>query len=46
VCGCTLLALTLPPSSVLAGAAVLAAGAVVRVLAIRSGLRPDDARVP
>jgi APA family basic amino acid/polyamine antiporter len=33
--GCAVLALTLPPASVLAGLAVLAAGAVVRVVVQR-----------
>jgi APA family basic amino acid/polyamine antiporter len=43
--GCVVLALTLPPSSVLAGVAVLAAGAVVRVV-VERGAGPGAARVP
>jgi APA family basic amino acid/polyamine antiporter len=43
--GCAVLALTLPAGSVLAGLAVLAAGAVVRVVAQRHTKRLDAARV-
>lgn len=44
--GCVVLALTLPPSAVVAGAAVLALGAVVRVIVARSRSGRHGAEVP
>jgi APA family basic amino acid/polyamine antiporter len=46
VAGCTLLALTLPPASVIAGLAVLGVGAVSRVVADRHRSASPPARVP
>jgi APA family basic amino acid/polyamine antiporter len=43
--GCLVLAVTLPPLSVLTGAAVLAAGAVVRVALSRRASRGPEGRV-
>jgi APA family basic amino acid/polyamine antiporter len=46
VAGCALLALTLPPASVIAGLAVLGVGAVIRVVVDRRRSASPPARVP